>query len=101
MDEQPTLNTRGKPFVTTHRFGPSGKCAIVAVAERDGNVRSFRVDRATTIARMIKRRMMPIAVSMCPPVQHRTRAKRASAKWKSYMKKARRIGGLSGHKAVF
>jgi hypothetical protein len=45
--EQPTLNTRGQPFITKHRFGPSGKRAIVALVERGGNVRSFHVDRAT------------------------------------------------------
>ena len=47
LDEQPTLNTRGQPFVSKHRFGPSGKRAIVAFVERGGSVRSFHVDRAT------------------------------------------------------
>jgi transposase-like protein len=45
--EQPTKTTRGRPFVTKHRFGPSGKRAIVALVERGGSVRSFHVDRAT------------------------------------------------------
>jgi hypothetical protein len=43
LDEQPTLNTRGQPFISKHRFGPSGKRAMV---ERGGSVRSFHVDRA-------------------------------------------------------
>jgi transposase-like protein len=45
--EQPTQTTRGTPFLTKHRFGPSGKRAIVALVERGGSVRSFHVDRAT------------------------------------------------------
>ena len=43
---QPTLNTRGEPFIKKGKGGPSGKRAVVALVERGGRVRSFHVDRA-------------------------------------------------------
>jgi transposase-like protein len=43
---QPTLNTRGEPFIKRGKGGPSGKRAVVALVERGGRVRSFHVDRA-------------------------------------------------------
>ena len=45
-EEQPTVRTSGKPFKSKVRRGPSGKRAVVALAERGGSVRSFHVDRA-------------------------------------------------------
>lgn len=43
---QPTLNTRGEPFIKKGKGGPSGKRAVVALVERGGRVRSFHVDKA-------------------------------------------------------
>ena len=52
---QPTTRTSGKPFTAKNRRGPSGKRAVVALVERGGSVRSFRVDRAnvSTVASIV------------------------------------------------
>lgn len=44
--EQPTLNTRGQPFLKRGKGGPSGKRPVVALVERGGRVRSFHVAQA-------------------------------------------------------